>query len=175
MSRQRFALLHLSPLLLLTLFVLCVPLTWAQKTLLAKQTSIQLAKYAVPRAAVPEAPTRLFRFHEETPLSFTPNLGQTKPALRFISRGAGYDPLLPTNKAMVELGAKANYLIANAPPRWLANLPNDVHHRTVYTRDLQYYGGRVPLVGQPILRIARQADSHPRATRVLRLIINPLF
>jgi len=173
MSRQRFALLYLSPILLLSLLVLCVPLTWAQRTLLAKQTSIQLSKYSVSRAAAPEAQTHLSSFHGEMPLSFTPNLGQTGPGLRFISRGAGYDPLLPTNKPVVELGAKANYWIA--PPRWLTNIPDSVHHRTVYTRNVQYYGRRVPVVGQTILRIARQADSHPRATRVLRLIITPLF
>jgi len=175
MSRQRFALLPLSPILLLSLLVLCVPLTWAQKTLLAKETSIQLSKYAVPRAAVPEAQTRLFRFHEEMRLSFTPNLGQTEPGLRFISRGAGYDPLVPTNKPVVALGARANYSIANGPTPWLANVPDSVQHRTVYTRDLQYYGQHVPLVGRTILRIARQADSHPRASRVLRILINPQF
>jgi len=169
MSRQRFALLHLSPILLLSLSVLCVPLTWAQTTLLGKQTSIQFSKYVVPLQ------TRLLPFHEEMPLSITPNLGQTEPGMRFISRGAGYDPLLPTNEPVVQLGAKANYSIANAPTRWIANAPNNVHQRTVCTRDLQYYGQRVPLVGQTILRIARQADSHPRVTRVLQLLINPQF
>ncbi len=173
MSRQPFALPHLSPILLLGLLVLCVPVTWAQRTPLARQTSIQLAKYAVPFAAVPEAQTHLLHFHDKMPLSFTPNLGQTGPGLRFISRGAGYDPLLPRNKPVVELGAKANYWIA--PTRWLTNVPDNVPQRTVYTRDVQYYGRRVPVVGQTILRIARQADSHPRATRVLRLIVNPLF
>jgi len=175
MSRQRFALLYLSPILLLSLLVLCVPLTWAQRTLLAKQTSIQLSKYSVSRAAAPEAQTHLSSFHGEMPLSFTPNLGQTGPGLKFISRGAGYDLLLPTSKSVVELGAKANYLIVNAPTPWLANVPDNVHHRTVYTRDLQYYGQRVPLVGRTILRIARQADFHPRVTRVLRILINPQF
>ena len=175
MSCQRFVLLHLSPILLLSLLVLCVPLTWAQRTLLAKQTPIQLSRYAVSRAAVPEAQTRLLRFHEEVPLSFTPSLGQTEPGLRFISRRAGYDPLLPTNKPVAEPGAKANYSIANAPTPWLANVPDSVQHRTVYTRDLQYYGQRVPLLGKTILSIARQADSHPRATQVLRILINPQF
>jgi len=173
MSRERFALLNLSPILLLSLLMLYAPLTWAQRTLLAKQTSIQLSKYAVPLAAVPEAPTPRFPLHEQMPLRFTPNLGQTERGLRFISRGAGYDPLLPTNKPVVELAAKANYLIANNP--WLANAPDNVHHRTVYARDLQDYGRRVPLVGQTILRIARQADSHPRVTRVMRLLIGPRF
>jgi hypothetical protein len=172
MSRQRFALPHLSSILLLSLFVVCVPVTWAQRTLLPKQTSIQLANYAVPFAAVPDAQTHLLPFHDTMSLSFSPPLGQTAPSLGFISRGAGYDPLLLTTKP-AELGAKANYWIA--APRWLTNVPDDVHHRTVYTRDAQYYGRRLPVVGQTILRIARQADSHPRATRVLRLIINPMF
>jgi hypothetical protein len=82
------------------------------------------------------------------------------------------DRLLAANIA-AELGARANYWIA--PARWLTNVPDDVHHGTVYTRDMQYYGRRLPVVGQTILRIARQADSHPRATRVLQLIVNPLF
>ena len=175
MSRQRFALPHLLPIFLLSLLVLCVPVTWAQKTLLAEQTSIQFAKYAVPFAPVPEAQTHLLPFHDNMPLSFTPNLVQTGLGLRFISRGAGYDPLLPTNKPVVELAAEANYSIANAPTPWLANTPDNVHHRTVYTRDLQYYGQRVPLVGKTILRIARQADSHPRASRVVRMLIYPPF
>ena len=98
MSRQRFALPHLLPISLLSLLVLWVPVTWAQKTLLAEQTSIQIAKYAGPFAAVPEAQTHLLLFHDTLPLSFTPNLGQTGPGLSFISRGAGYGPLLPTNK-----------------------------------------------------------------------------
>ena len=175
MSRQRFCASASLPILLLILLVLCVPLTWAQRTLLAKQTSIQLSRYAVPRAAVPEAQTRLIRFHEEMPLSFTPHLGQTELGLRFISRGAGYDPLLPTDKPVVELGAKENYSIGNAPTPWLVNVPDSVQHRTVYTHDVQYYGQRVPLVGKTILRIARQADSHPRVTRVMRILINPQF
>ncbi len=173
MSRQRFALPHLLPISLLSLLVLRVPVTWAQKILLAEQTSIQIAKYAGSFAPVPEAQTHLLPFQDKMPLSFSPNLGQTGLRLSFSSRGAtGYGSLLLTNKP-AELGAKANYW--SAPPRWLTNVPDNVHHGTVYTRDVQYYGRRVPVVGQTILRIAGQADSHPRATRVLRLIANPLF
>jgi len=152
MSRQRFALPHLLPIFLLSLLVLCVPVTWAQKTLLAEQTSIQFAKYAVPFAPVPEAQTHLLPFHDKMPLSFSPNLGQTGTRLSFSSRGTGYDPLLLTNQP-AELG-QANYL--TAPTRWLTNLPDDVHHGTVYNRDAQYYERRVPVV-------------------VLRLIVNRLF
>lgn len=171
MSRQHFALPHLSSILLLSVLALCVPVTWAQKTLLAQQNSIQLAKNVVPFGPGPVAQTNLLSFHTTMPLSFTPNLGQTGPGLGFISRGAGDDALLATNKP-AEPGAKANYWLAT---RWLTTVPDNVHPRTVYTRDMQYYGRRVPVVGQTILRIARQADSHPRATRILRLISNPLF
>jgi hypothetical protein len=118
MSRKRFALLHLSSVFLLSLVVLFVPLTWAQRTLPAQRISIQLAKYAVPVAAVSEAQTRLFFFHDEMALRFTPGL--TGSGLRLISRSASYHPLLPTNKSVVELGAKANHLIGNAHAPWPA-------------------------------------------------------
>ena len=171
MSRQRVAPPHLSPVLLLSLFVVCVPVTWAQRTLLGKQNSIQLAKFAVPFAPVPVAQPDLLTFHRTMPLSFTPNLGQTAPGLRFMSRGNVYDLLQATNRAVAP-GAMANYWIAT---RWLANVPDNAHHRTVDTPDAQYYGRRIPVVGPTILRIARQADSHPRASRILRFITNPLF
>jgi hypothetical protein len=172
MNRQRFALLHPSPILLLSLLVLSASLTWAQRTLLAKQTSIQLAKYAVPFAAVPEADTRLFPFHKEMPLRFPPNLGQTEAEVRFIARGAGYDAVVLTNKPVAKLSAEANYLIASPPTTWLANVPENEHSRTVLPRDLLHYGQRLPLVGQTILHVARQVDSHPRVLGVLRLLIN---
>jgi len=174
MSRKRFALLHLSSVVLLSLTVLLVPLAWAQRTLPAEATSIQLAKYAVPVAALSEAQTRVFFYHEGMALRVTPSFGQTGSALRLISH-AGFHPLLPTNKSLVELGVKSNHLVGNVPTPWLANVPDNVHPRTAYASDIQYYGRRIPLVGGTILRIARQADSHPRTARALRLVINPRF
>lgn len=171
MGRQHSALIHVSRIFLLSLLALCAPVTWAQRTLLAKQNSIQLAKYAVPFTPVPVAQTNLLTLHSTMPLSFTPNLGQTGPGLGFITRRTGYDLLLSTNKP-VQLGAKTNYWLA---ARWLTAVPDNERQRTASTHDVQYYGQRVPVVGPTVLRIARQADSHPRATRVLRLITNPLF
>jgi hypothetical protein len=159
-------------ILLLSLLVFCAPLTWAQRTLLAKQSSIQLSRLAASLAAVPKTQMRPFSFPEEMPLSFSPNLSQTKSGLKFILRGAGYDPLLPANNSMVLLG-KANYLVASPPTRWLANVPDNA--QTAYVHDLQYYGRHVPLVGQTIVRIAQLADSHPRVIGVLRLLIDLRF
>jgi len=172
MSRQRFVFLHSSPILLLSL-AFCVPSTWAQRTALAKQTPIQLAKPAVSLGAAPEAQTRLFFFQKEMSLSFTPNLGLTEAQLRFIARGTGYDPVLPTNKPMVKLSNEANYWITSPPTRWLANVPDNEHPWTVVPHNLQYYGQHGPFVGQTIARLAQLADSHPRAAQILRLFTHP--
>jgi hypothetical protein len=173
MNRQRFALPRPPPILLLSLLVLCASLAWAQRTLLAKQTSIQVSKYAVPFVAAPEAPRRLFGFHKEMPQSFTPNRGQTVAEVGFMAHSAGYDDVLPANKPMVTLSADANYLIARPPTTWLANVPESEHPWTILPRDLLHYGQSLPLVGQTILHVARQVESHPRVIGVLQLLINP--
>jgi hypothetical protein len=173
MNRQRFALPRPPPILLLSLLVLCVSVTWAQRALPAKQTSIQLSKYCASLVAVPEAQTQRFLFPKEMPLSFPPNLGQTKPGLKFISPGAGYDFLLPTNTPVVKLSAEANYWIARPPKTWLATVPENEHPWTVSSSNLLHYGQHLPMVGQTILHVARLVDSHPRVIGVLRLLINP--
>ena len=174
MIRQRFALLPPSPILLLSLLVFCAPLTWAQRTPLARPAAIQFSKHAVSLAAVPEAQTRPFPFPKEMFLSFPPNLGQAKPGLKFVSPGAGYDFLLPTNTAVVKLSAEATYLTASPPKTWLTNLPENEPPGMVSPHDLlHYYGQRLPLVGQTILHVARLVDSHPRVMGVLQLLINP--
>jgi hypothetical protein len=169
MRRQCFSLPHLPPIVLLGLLVLCVPLAWTQRTLLTKQTSIQLSDHAVPLASFPEAKTRLFPFYGKMPLSFTPTLGQTQSGPGFSSRGSGYH-LLPPTRPLLGLDSKANYLVADAPPKWQTHVPTHTYYQRVYPRDLQYYGHRVPLIGPTILHILKQADSHPRVARVMQLL-----
>jgi len=170
MHRQCFSLSHVSPLVLLGLLVLCVPLAGAQGTLLTKQISIQLSDHAVPLLTFPESKTLLFPSHGKIPLSFTPNQGQTLSGPGFSSRGSGYN-LFSQIKPVLGLDSKANYLIGNTPQKWQTNVPTHTYYQSVYPRDLQYYGNRVPLVGPSILHILRQADSYPRATRVLQLLL----
>lgn len=69
------------------------------------------------------------------------------------------------------LDGKASYLIGNAPQKWQTNVPTHTYYQGVYSRDLQYYGRRTPLVGPTILHILKKADSYPRATRVLQLLL----
>jgi hypothetical protein len=168
MRRQCFSRSHLWPFVLLGL--LCVPLAWTQRTLLTKQTSIQLSYNAVPVAAFPGAQTRLFPSYGKMALSFTPNLGPTQSRPGFPSRGSGYHFLPSTMPLLPGLDHKADYLIVNPPQKWQTSVPIDAGYQRDYPRDLQYYGHRVPLVGPAILLILKQADSHPRVTRVLQLL-----
>src|SRR5271157_3899169 len=100
MHRQCFSLPHVSPLILLGLLVLCVPLAGAQRTLLTKQISIQLSYQAVPLVAFPEATTPLFPSYGKMPLSFTPNQGQTQSEPGLSSRGSGYHLFPPTKPVL---------------------------------------------------------------------------
>jgi hypothetical protein len=159
MNWQCFALLPLSPVVLLSL-VFCVPLTWAQKTPPAKQTSIQFTKPTVLLGPVPETQTRWFFFPKEMPLSFPSNLGQTEAEVRFMARD--FDAVFPTNQPVVEL---------SPPKRWLANVAESEHPWTVWPREPLYYAQHLPLVGQTILHVAQQVESHPRITRVIQLLI----
>jgi hypothetical protein len=173
MQCQCFSLPHVSPLAVLGLLVLCVPLAWAQSTLLTKQIPIQLSDQAVPLMAFPESGTRLFPSYEKTPLSFTPNQGRTQSGPGFSSRDSSYH-LFSQTKPVLGLDGKANYLIGNAPQKWQTNVPTHTYYQSVSSHDLQYYGHRVPLAGPTILHILKQADSYPRATRVL-LLLRPQF
>ena len=172
MRRQLFSLPHLSPILLLSVLVLWVPLASAQATR-PISISIELSKPAGSPAAIHQAKVCLFTSYGKPPLNFPPDLSQPQSEPRLL-RGSGYQLLLPTNRPVLELAGKPNYLIANAPKEWLTNPPSNVDYQTFDSHDLKYYGGRTPLVGGAILRIAQQADSHPRITRLL-LMIDPQF
>ena len=172
MRGQLFSLPHLSFILLLSVVVLWVPPAWAQAPQLT-QVSIEHSNDAVPLGAFQQAKMPLFTCYGNPPPSFPPNPGQTQSKPRLI-RGSGDQLLLPTNRPVRELAGKPDYVIAKAPKEWLTNPPSNVDYQTFDSHDLKYYGGRTPLVGGAILRIAQQADSHPRITRVL-LMIDPQF
>ena len=172
MRRQLSSLPHLSSILLLSVVVLWVPPAWAQAPRLT-QGSFQHSNDAVLLGAFQQAKTPLFTCYGNPPPNFPPNPGQTQSKPRLI-RGSADQLLLPTNRPVLELARKPNYLIAKAPKEWLTNPPSNVDYQTFNSHDLKYYGGRTPLVGGAILRIAQQADSHPRITRAL-LMIDPQF
>jgi hypothetical protein len=169
MRHQCFSLLRLWPIVLLVLLMLCVPLAWTQRTLLAKQTLIQISDPAASQAALLEARTRQFPSYGKMPLNFTPNLGQTRSGPGFPPYRSGYN-LLPSAKTLLELNSKANYFVVNAPQKWQTSVPTHTYYQRVYPSDLRYYGRRVPLVGPVILLVLKQAEAHPRVARVLQLL-----
>jgi hypothetical protein len=89
----------------------------------------------------------------KVPLSFEPNLGQSDPRVRFLSRGAGYGLFFTSDETVLALGngqaasdgvvrmrlvgsnagaeiqgedelrARSNYLIGNDPSKWHRNVP----------------------------------------------------
>ena len=145
MRRHLFSIPNLSPILLLSVLVLWVPLASAQATRPA-QISIELSKPAGSPAAFHQAKVCLFTSYGKPPLNFLPPLSRTR-AEPIVLRGSGYQLLLRTNGPVLELAGKPNYLIAKAPKEWLTNPPSSVDYQTFDSHDLKYYGGRTPLVG----------------------------
>ena len=170
MRRQLFSLPRLSPILLLGV-LLWVPLALAQVTR-PIQIEVEHSKPVGSYTALHQARMCLFTPYGKPPLNFLPKLTQTQSEPGRLP-GSGYQLFRPTNRPVLELAGKPSYLIANLYKRWLTDLPSNVDYQTFDSHDLKYYGG-TPLVGGVILRIAQQADSHPRITRLL-LMIDPQF
>ena len=162
---------RVSTIVLLGISMLWVAVAWAQAPRLT-QDSVE----ASPDAATPEccqqAGKPLFTSREK-PLILTPNVGQAESD-RGPLRRASDQFLLSSKRPVLELAEKPNYLIDNAPKRWLADVTGDEGHQTFSSLDLKYLAGRTPFIGPTILRLAQQADAHPRITRLL-MTLDPQF
>jgi hypothetical protein len=182
MRRQRPSRLHLLLIVPLTLLVFSARLTWTQERPSASKTQTQLSSLATQFVAVPEAKIRFHPAYENLSLPFAPNQGQTPSQARFRSGDIGYHFSATKNNTLPELWQlatvdepqiKANHFIGNAPTEWLTNVirHNAVHYRTPDPGgDVAYYGHRIPWAGRIILNIGKQAEFHPRVTRVLEVI-----
>ncbi len=182
MRCQRLSRLYLLLIGPLTFLVLSACLTWTQERPSASETPTQSSSLAAQFAAVPEANIRSHPVNETLSLPFAPNQGQT-PYLRFRSLDIGYHLPPIKNNALPGLWqlaktdelqqAKANHFIDNTPIEWLTDVST---HDKVYfrtrdpARDLAYYGHQIPWAGRIILGIGKQAQFHPRVTRVIELI-----
>jgi len=84
-------------------------------------------KHVTAQPVKPDPPARL-RLREaygRLPLSFEPNLGQTDPQVKFLSRGSGYTLFLTDHEAVLALAARDSGL---GKERILGPIPN-VEHR----------------------------------------------
>ena len=178
MRCQRLSRLHLLRIVPLTLLVFSARSTWTQESPSASKTPIQLSSLATQFVAVPEAQIRFHPAYENWSLPFATNQGQTPSQVRFSTGEIGYQPSLTRNNALLELWKlkkidepqiKANHFLGNATTEWLTH--NAVHFRTPDAGgEVAYYGHRIPLAGRIILSLGKQAEFHPRVTRVLEVI-----
>jgi hypothetical protein len=181
--RQRLSRLHLLLIVsALTLLVFSARSTWTQERPSLSETPIQLSDLSAQFVAVPEANIRFHPAYENLSLPFAANHGQATSQVRFSSADIGYHFLATKSNAlpalwqlakMDEPQAKVNHFLGNAPTEWLTGVipHNTVHYRTPDPgSDLAYYGHLIPWAGRIILNIGRQAEFHPRVTRVLEVI-----
>ena len=149
------SLLHLSSILLVSLFVLSTHVLWAQRTSTREESTVQLPDAPSHVATVSEAQTHLRLAYKGLPLSFKQNQGQTESWMRFFPDHTGY----------------------HAPTKWMTFAPTfrHVHHAPIHgANDLEYYGHHVPWAGSVILRIGQHAKAHPHITSVLKTV-HPQF
>jgi hypothetical protein len=137
------------------------------------EVSVEAPNDAIPVAPSRHSKVRLLTSDGKVSPNCEATLGQAPSQPKLVC--AFSDPLLSvTNRSVLEMAGKQNDLSANAPRRWLANGSDDADDQSLSSRDLKYYGGRTPLIGKAIVRIAEEADSHPKITRML-LMIDPQF
>src|SRR5258708_5744229 len=82
------------------LFSLCLIVAAAALVVIRPQLKSRTAHAANSHAA-PKA--RIIESYGKLPLSFELNQGQTDPAVKFLSRGSGYNLFLTSNEAVLAL------------------------------------------------------------------------
>jgi hypothetical protein len=171
------------------LLILVVPLTfvsvfehplWAQETPSLGKASIQSSSPAAPLVPRPSTGMRFPPAADNSSLPFATSRQQGWPGMKFPPLDVGYHPSLININHMPELSrlatkhqpqAPAQHFIRNVPTGWLTHLLRQDTGRSPDRNDaVQYYGHRIPVAGRIILGIGKQADSHPRVTRIVRFI-----
>ena len=155
---------------LLGIVVFCAPLGWAQAPPL---TNVSIETSDAMPVAPSQVKMRPLTSDGKASLYCGAILSQTQSELRPLC-ASGHPFLRVTNKSALELAGRQDDSSANAPKQWLTNESDGADDQSLSSRDLKYYGGRTPLIGKAIVRIAEQADSHPKITRML-LMIDPQF
>jgi hypothetical protein len=182
MRRQLIALRLLLSILSVSLLVLSADLSWAQNQPPIEQIVAPIFDIAVLHVPVSEAKILHLRsFSAELPPILETNKSQPSSQARFFTAPASYHQLLTDNIATLNLRqltgtsesqSSGNYFIDGTPnksftfePAYL-KLSNQTINRA---SDMDYYG-RLPFAGPIILRVAQQADIHPRITRVVKML-----
>src|SRR5271157_6434459 len=186
MRRQLIALRLLRSILSVSLLVLSADLAWAQNQPPIEPIVAPIFDIAVLHVPVAEAKIlRPRSFTAGLPPVLETNKSQPRSQARFFTAPTSYHQLLIDNLATLNLRqltgtaesqSSGNYFIGGTPnksfnfePAYL-KLSNPTINRA---SDMDYYG-RLPFAGPIILRVAQQAEVHPRITRVLETL-HPRF
>jgi hypothetical protein len=163
-----------------TIFLLTILMFWVAVALAQAPRPAQVSVEDSPRDVASwsfeqakQAGKPLLATKENPRLIFSLSAGKTESD-RGLLRRSSDQFLLSSKGPVLELAKKRNYLMDTAPKPWLADVTAHEDNEASSSRDLKYYAGRTPLIGPAILRIAQQADAHPRVTRLL-LTLDPQF
>ncbi len=185
MRRQLIALRLLLPILSISLLVASAALSWAQNQPPIEQMAAPVLDIAVLHVPVSET-IHPRSASVELPPIFEANKSQPRPQARFFAAPTSdhqllIDKIVALNlrqfAGTAESQSSGNYFIGGTPnksfmfePGYI-KLSNQMINRA---SDIDYYGRLIPFAGPIILRVAQQAEAHPRITRVLT-ILQPRF
>lgn len=165
-----------------TLLLISAHLASTQSKPSATNTPTQLSEFAAQSVAAPEASLRFHPAYENLSLPFAPNQEQVPSQVSFRSLDIRSSLSLAKVNALPNLWqlaktdeqqARTSRFMGNTPAEWLTHvIPSDTgsYHAPDRNEALQYYGHRIPWAGQIILGVGKQAQFHPRVTRVFELI-----
>jgi len=186
MGPQLIVLRLLLSILSVSLLVPSADVSWAQNQQPIEQIAAPIFDIAVLHVPVSERKILHPRsFSVGLPPILETNKSQPRSQTRFFTAPTSYDQPLTDNIATLnprhltgtaESPSSDNYFIGGTPNKSFTFEPGylKLSNQTIdRPSDMNYYG-RLPYAGPIILRVAQQAEAHPRVTRVLK-ILHPRF
>src|SRR5271165_2328610 len=182
MRRQLIALRLLLSILSVSLLVPSADLSWAQNQPPIEQMAAPILDIAVLRVPVSEATIHPRSFSVGLPPILETNKSQPRSKARFVTAPTSYHQLLIDNIATLNLRtagsqSSGDYFIDGTPNKSFTFEPGylKLSNQTINrASDMDYDGRHIPFAGPILLRVAQQAEAHPRITLVLK-ILQPQF
>ncbi len=185
MRRQRIALRLLLSISSASLLMPSADLLWAQNPPSIEQRPVPIFDIAVLHVPVSEAKIYPRRVSVGPPILETIKM-QPRPQESFFTAPTSYHQLLIDNitafklrqlTGTAESQSSGNNLTGGTPDNSFTFEPGYLklsNQTIIRAGDTDSDGGNIPFAGPIILRVAQQAEAHPRITRVLK-ILQPQF
>jgi len=161
-------------------------LSWAQKQPPIEQLAAPIFDIAVLHVPISEAKIHTRSFSVGLPPILETNKIQPRSQARFFTAPTSYHQLLVDNIATLNLReltgtaesqSSGNYFTGGTPNKSFTFKPSylKLSNQTINrASDMDSDGRHIPLAGPILLRVAQQAEVHPRITRFLK-ILQPRF